>query len=70
MKYPVFYQQIKKRFGAKWDMIPLQLFDALIVYIQSRIDKTKHGRIQKAHGKKNYSEFDEYLKKYGGYVDR
>lgn len=29
MKYPIFYQQIKKQFGAKWDMIPLQSFDAL-----------------------------------------
>ncbi|MCY3760261.1 MAG: HNH endonuclease signature motif containing protein [Gemmatimonadetes bacterium] len=64
MKYAVFYQQIKRRFGAKWDMIPLQSFDALVHFIQSRIDKTKHGRIRKAHGKKSYSEFEEYLNKY------
>ena len=69
MKYPIFYQQIKKRHGAKWDMIPLQLFDELVMYIQSRIDKTKHGRVQKAWGKKNYSEFEGYLEKYGGCAD-
>jgi len=69
MKYAVFYQQIKKRFGAKWDMIPLQLFDELVTYIQSRIDKTKHGRVQKARGMKNYSMFAEYLEQYGGYKD-
>ena len=69
MNYPIFYQQITKRFGAKWDIIPLQLFDELFMYIQSRIDRTRQGRIQKAHGKKNYSEFEEYLDKYGGYAD-
>lgn len=69
MRYAIFYQQIKKRFGAKWDILPLQLFDELVVYIQSKIDRTKHGRIQKAHGKKNYSDFEEYLDKYGGYAD-
>jgi len=69
MNYAMFYQQIKKRFGANWDMIPLQLFGNLVMYIQSRVDKTRHGRIRKAHGKKNYSEFDEYREKYGGYAD-
>ena len=67
IKYAILYQQIKRKFGAKWDMIPLQLFDELAIYLQSRIDKTKHGRVQKAHGKKNYSTFEEYLEKYGGY---
>lgn len=69
MSFPIFYRQITKRFGAKWDMIPLQLFDELVMYIQSRIDKTKHGRVQKAHGKKNYSDFEKYRDKYGGYAD-
>lgn len=69
MNYAIFYSQIKKRFGAKWDMIPLQLFADLVVYLQSRIDRTKHGRVRKAHGKKNYSTFEEYLQKYGGYEE-
>ena len=69
MEYAILYQRIKKRFGAKWDMIPSQLFEELVIYLQSRIDKTKHGRIRKAHGKKNYSSYQEYLGKYGGYTD-
>lgn len=69
MKYPILYQQVKKQFGAKWDMIPLHRFDELVTYLQGRIDKTKHGRGQKAGARKNYSEFAEYRTKYGGYSD-
>jgi len=69
MKYAILYQQIKKRFGTKWDMIPLERFDDLVMYIQSKIDKTRHGKIQNASAKKNYSSFAEYLEKYGGYGD-
>jgi len=68
MKYPVFYQQIKRKFGANWKMVPLERFENLVAYIQSRIDKTKHGRVQKSHGIKNYSSFEEYLEK-RGYLD-
>lgn len=69
MKYAILYEAIRKRYGAKWDMIPLEMFDDLALHLQSRIDKTKHGRIQRANGTKNYSEFAEYLEKYGGYAD-
>ena len=65
MKWSVFYQQIKKEFGAKWDMIPLLRFESLVKYIQSRIDDTKHGRVQKSRGRKNYSSFEEYLEEHG-----
>ena len=68
MKYAVFYQQVKKQFGAKWDMIPLERFESVVGYIQSRIDNTKHGRVQKSRGGKNYSSFEEYLEKHG-YLD-
>ena len=68
MKYPVFYQQIKKQFGANWKMVPLEGFEDLVLYIQSRIDNTKHGRIQKSQGRKNYLSFEEYLEKHG-YLD-
>ena len=67
MNYAILYQKIKKRFGAKWDMIPLARFEELVTYLQREIDKTKHGRIRKAGAKKNYSEFAEYREKYGGY---
>ena len=65
MKYPVFYQQITRQFGAKWDMIPLERFEKLVEYIQSRIDNTKHGIMQKSRGRKSYSNFEEFLEKHG-----
>ena len=68
MKWPVFYQQIKREFGAKWDMIPLERFESLVEYIQSRINKTKHGRVQASRGGRNYSSFEDYLEKHG-YLD-
>lgn len=69
MKYGIFYKSIERRYGAKWDMIPLAKFDDLVSYLQSRIDDTKYGKIKKANGKKIYSDFREYRKKYGGYGD-
>ena len=68
MKWPVFYQQIKRRFGANWKMVPLERFEDLVLYIQSRIDNTKHGRVRESRGRNNYSSFKEYLEKHG-YLD-
>lgn len=64
MKYPIFYGPIKKKFGARWDMVPLERFENLSAYIQTRIDKTKLGRNRKSKGEKNYSTFEEYDEKY------
>ncbi|OGG03053.1 MAG: hypothetical protein A3F83_07030 [Candidatus Glassbacteria bacterium RIFCSPLOWO2_12_FULL_58_11] len=63
-KYPVFYQTIKRCFGAKWDMIPIEQFDDVCNYVQTRIDKTIRGKIQKARNEKNYSNFTEFREKY------
>jgi hypothetical protein len=61
--YAAIYATIKKRFGAKWDLIPIQQFDALASFLQQRIDKTMRGNMNR-HG--NYSTFPEYLRKYEG----
>ncbi|MCX5827666.1 MAG: HNH endonuclease signature motif containing protein [Deltaproteobacteria bacterium] len=63
-KYVIFYQAIKRSYGAKWDMIPLHLFEDACAYIQSRIDKTVLGKNRKAHGQGNYSSFLDYYEKY------
>ncbi|MGV8059807.1 MAG: HNH endonuclease signature motif containing protein [Smithellaceae bacterium] len=63
-KYPVFYQAINRRYGAKWDMIPLQQFEDCCVYVQYRIDNTVLGKNKKAKGQSNYSSFSEYCAKY------
>jgi HNH endonuclease len=63
-KYPVIYTNITGRFGANWNMIPIQQFDDVCDYVKIRIDKTKLGRIRKSHNQKNYSTFSEYCEKY------
>ena len=64
-KYPVFYQAIKRKFGAKWDMIPIDRFSDVITFVQKRIDSTILGKTRRSKGQKNYSTYSEYLKKYG-----
>ena len=64
-KYPVFYQAIKRKFGAKWDMILIDRFSDVITYVQKRIDSTLLGKTRRSKGQKNYSTYSEYLKKYG-----
>lgn len=63
MKYAVFYGSIKRKFGAKWDSIPLDRFSELSEYIQKRIDKTVLGKKHKSQGRRCYSSYEEYLKK-------
>ena len=62
--YPIFYQAIKRKYGANWDRIPLHLFEDVCAYVQDRIDKTVLGRNRKAKGQSNYSKFLEYCEKY------
>ncbi|HAT7636092.1 TPA: HNH endonuclease, partial [Vibrio cholerae] len=52
-----------RKFGAKWDMVPIDRFLELSTYIQDRIEKTVLGKKLKAQGKKSYSTFEEYLAK-------
>lgn len=63
VKYPVFYNAIKREFGAKWDMVSLDKFYDLCSFIQNRIDKTILGKNKKAKNIKRYSSYEEYLAK-------
>lgn len=65
MKYSILYGTIRKKFGAKWDMIPMERFDELSEYIQQRIDGTIFGKTRKSRRQKNYSQFLEYYDKHG-----
>lgn len=60
------YSMIKKRFGAKWEMISLHQFDAVTSLLQQRIDKTRQGSINRGKGFPSYSNYEDYLKKYRG----
>ncbi|MCV6575118.1 MAG: HNH endonuclease [Cohaesibacter sp.] len=63
MRYPVFYNAIKREFGAKWNMIRSDRFDAVAQFIQKRIDLTVVGKKQKSKGQRNFSSFEDFLKK-------
>ena len=63
MNYAIFYRTIKREFGAKWDMIALEQFDKLSIYIQTRIDRTILGRNKRARNDKRYSTFQEHQEK-------
>lgn len=65
MKRPILYGTIKREFGAKWDMIPIKRFESLAEFLRKRIDRTILGKSRKSKGQKNYSEFSEYVDKYG-----
>lgn len=62
--YAVFYQSIKREFGAKWDMVPLNRFEEVCSYAQRRIDATILGKTRKVRGAARYSTFDEYCGKH------
>lgn len=64
-KFPAIYSTLKKRFGAKWEMIPLIQFEVLCDYLRGRIDKTRLGQINRSKGHPNYSSFEEFKLKHG-----
>ena len=63
MNYAAFAAHLKKQYkiGPTRTLynLPIEKFDDLAVYIQSRIDKTKLAKM-KGRGHKNYSTFSEY----------
>lgn len=63
-KYPVFYQALTRKFGAKWDMIPAHRFDEVCLYVKGRIGLTVLGKSRKSKGQKNCSSYSDYLDKY------
>ena len=65
MKYAVFYGAIERKFGAKWDHVPLERFEQLVEFVQRRIDGTVLGKTRKANGAPRYRTFGDYLDKYG-----
>ncbi|MEP1577198.1 HNH endonuclease signature motif containing protein [Roseibium album] len=63
MKYALLYDGVKRKFGAKWDHLPVEAFDGLVDYLQKRIDDTRLGKARKAQGSRNYSSFVEHRAK-------
>lgn len=64
-KFPAIYSNLKKKFGAKWDLVPLEHFAEITSYLQSRINRTRLGQINRSKGISNYSSFTEFKAKHG-----
>ena len=62
--FAAIYSEIKKKFGAKWDNVPLSRLPSLVILLQTRIDNTMLGRINGSKGQRNYSTLEEYRRKY------
>jgi hypothetical protein len=58
-KYMAIFDAIRREFGCRWQFVGQDDFDRLVTCLQSRIDKTKLGRIQKARRQKNHP-FEEH----------
>jgi len=63
-RYGALYDDINRRFGAKWDYVPLVRFDELVAHLQAKIDGTKIGRINRGKGGPSYSSYERYIAKY------
>jgi hypothetical protein len=63
--YAAIYSEIKKMYGAKWDLVPVHLFDDFASFLQRRIDRTMLGGMNRGKGIPNYSTFKQFLSKYG-----
>jgi len=63
VKYAILYKSIEREFGAKWDNLPVENLETLVNYLHNRIDSTRLGKTHKSQGRKNYSSFQEHVRK-------
>ena len=57
MNYAILYSSIKRKFGAKWDMVPVKRFEDLSQFLQGRIDNTILGKSNRNKGVRSYDDF-------------
>ena len=62
--YGALYDNIKRRFGAKWDLLSVDRFDDLAAHLQEKIDGTMIGKMNRGKGQPNYSSYENYMAKY------
>lgn len=63
VKYAVLYKSVERQFGAKWDNLSVDKFEALTGFLQDKIDGTRLGRTKKAQGQARYSTFQDHVNK-------
>jgi len=57
-------KNIDKEFGAVWQKLPVSKAEAVMGYLQKRIDRTSIAKNNKSKGYPAYSSYQEYLAKY------
>jgi len=60
------YQLIEREFGARPNLVRQTEFDRLVAFLQTAIDDTILGRIQRSSGSRNFRSFEEHLQKMRG----
>nr|VFK81114.1 MAG: hypothetical protein BECKSD772D_GA0070982_12263 [Candidatus Kentron sp. SD] len=60
-KYRIIYNAIRREYGCKWQLVPADRFDELVLFLHRRIDNTRIGRIRKKRDQKRYHSFDEHI---------
>ncbi|MBI2929863.1 MAG: hypothetical protein HYY24_29745 [Verrucomicrobia bacterium] len=58
--FSLIFQDIESAFREQTYFIPAEQFDALVDYLQRRINQTKLGKRNLARGYRNYDSFDEH----------
>ena len=58
-KYQAIHQAIKRQFKSPWKLLGEERFPEVVVFLQSRIDATIIGKMNRAKGHPNYRSFGE-----------
>lgn len=61
-KYIAIYNAIKREYKCKWQLVPVERFEELVLFLQNKIDNTKVGRIRKSRNQTRYHSFEEHIK--------
>ena len=64
--YAFIFKRIEAEFKAPTYFIPVEHFELLVDYLQSRIDGTILGKRNRSGGQRNYETFDEHHFAHGG----
>lgn len=58
-------KNVEAKFGSRWQLLGTEHAQEVIEYLQSRINRTRLARINKASGYPAFSTLHEYVEKYG-----
>jgi hypothetical protein len=61
--YGVISANIKSRFKTTWELVPIERFGDVCLYLQERISRTRLAKINKGNGIKSFSTFQEFCAK-------